>query len=48
MDKDEWNGNMTGYKGKGELGLRELLGGEEVLKTYIVRSNTRDLCDEGG
>ena len=39
MEKDEWNENIMGYKGKGELGLRELLGGEEVLKTYRVRSS---------
>ena len=24
-----------GYKGEGEWGLRVLLGGEEVLKTYV-------------
>ena len=48
MEKDEWNGNIMGYKGEGECGLRELLGGEEVLKTYRVTSSTRDLSDEGG
>ena len=37
-----------GYNGEGDWGLRELLGGEEVLKTYSIRSNTRDLSDEGG
>ena len=37
-----------GYKGEGEWGLRELLGGEEVLNTYRVRSSTRDLSDERG
>ena len=37
-----------GYKGEGEWGLRELLGGEEVLKTYRVISSTQDLSDEGG
>ena len=31
-----------------EWGLRELLGGEEVLKTYKVRISTQDLSDEGG
>ena len=48
MEKDEWNENIMGYKGEGEWGLRELLGGEEVLKTYRVRSSTQDLSDEGG
>ena len=47
MEKDEWNENIMGYKGEGEWGLRELLGGEEVLKTYRVRSSTQDLSDEG-
>ena len=37
-----------GYKGEGEWGLRALLGREVVLKTYRVRSSTRDLSDEGG
>ena len=37
-----------GYKGEGEWGLRELLGGGEVLKTYRVRRSTQDLSDEGG
>ena len=36
------------YKGEGEWGLRELLGGEEVLKMYRVRSSTQNLSDEGG
>ena len=48
VEKDEWNGNIMGYKGEGEWGLRELLGGEKVLKTYRFRSRTRDLSDEGG
>ena len=48
MEKDEWNGNIIGYKGEGEQGLRELLGGEKVLKTYRFRNRTRDLSDEGG
>ena len=39
---------MMGYKGEGEWGLRSLLGGEEVLKMYKVKSNTRDMRDEGG
>ena len=37
MEKDEWNGKMMGYKGEVKWGLRALLGGEEVLKTYRVR-----------
>ena len=48
MEKDEWNGNMMGYKGEGEWGLRALFGGEELLNTYRVRSSTRDLSHEGG
>ena len=40
MEKDERNGKIMGYKGEGEWGLRELLGGEEVLKTYRFRSST--------
>ena len=48
MEKDEWNGNMIGYKGEREWGLRVLLGGEEVLKTYRVRRSTRYLSDEVG
>ena len=48
MGRDEQNGNMMGYRGEGEWGLRELLGGEEVLKTYRVRSIQLDLSDEGG
>ena len=46
MEKDEWNGNIKGYKGEGEWGLRELLGGKEVLKMYKVIFNTRGLSDE--
>ena len=48
MDKYEWNGNMMGYKGEGEWGLIALLGGEEVLNMYRVRSSTRDLSEKGG
>ena len=48
MEKDERNEKIMGYKSEGEWGLGELLGGEEVLKTYRVRSNTRYLSDEGG
>ena len=48
MEKDEWNGNIMGYKGEGEWGLRELLGGEEVLKMYMARISTQDLSDEWG
>ena len=48
MEKDEWNGNIMGYKGGGVWGLRELLGGEEVLKMYRDRISTQDLSDEGG
>ena len=48
MEKDEWNGNIMGYKGEGEWGLRELLGGEEALKMYTVRRSTCGLSDEGG
>ena len=40
MEKDEWNENIMGYKSEGKWGLRELLGGEEVLNMYRVRSNT--------
>ena len=47
MEKDEWNGNIMDYKGEGEHGLRELLGGEEMLKMCRVRSSTQDLSDEG-
>ena len=45
MEKDEWNGNIMGYKGEGEWGLRELVRGEEVfdgpvngnfLKLYFI------------
>ena len=39
---------MMGYKGEGEWGLRGLLGGGEVLKTYGVISSMRDLSDERG
>ena len=38
MEKDEWNGDMMGYKGEGEWGLRTLLGAEEVSKMYMVKS----------
>ena len=48
MKKDEWNGNNMGYKGEVECGLRGLLGGKEVWKTYRVRSSTQDLSDKGG
>ena len=48
VEKDKWNGNIIGYKGEVEWGLRELLGGEEVLKTYSVRISTRELSNEGG
>ena len=48
MEKDELNGNIMGYKGEGEWGLRELLGGEDVFKMYRVRSSTQDLSDKGG
>ena len=48
MGRYEWNENMMGYKCEGEWGLRALLGGEEVLKMYRVRSSTQDLSDEGG
>ena len=48
MEKDEWNGNIMGYKGEGEWVLRELLGAEEVLKTYRVKNYTQELSDEGG
>lgn len=48
MEKDEWNENIMGYKGEWEWGLRGLLGGGELLKTYRVISSTRDVSYEGG
>ena len=48
MKKYEWNGNIMGYKVEGEWGLREILGGEEVLNMYRIKRSTRYLSDEGG
>ena len=40
MEKDEQNEKIMGYKSEGEWGLGELLGGEDVLNMYRVRSST--------
>ena len=48
MEKDVWNENIMGYKGEGEWGLRELLGGQEVLNMYSIRRSKWELSDEGG
>ena len=39
MEKYGGNENMMGYKGEGEWGLRALVRGEDVLKTYRVKSS---------
>ena len=40
MGRDEGSRKMMGYRGEGEWGLREILGGEEVLNMYRLRCST--------